>query len=66
VGVGRGATTLPCKKIIVEKPPRNSAFLMEEGCGGDQGPSWAVEPGGGGRERERWENNIRMNLKEKE
>jgi hypothetical protein len=25
VGVGRGATTLPCKKKIVEKPPRNSA-----------------------------------------
>jgi hypothetical protein len=32
-------TTLPCKKKIVEKPPRNSAGL----CGGGQGLSWAVE-----------------------
>jgi hypothetical protein len=35
-----GLTTLPCKKKIVEKPPRNSARF----CGGDQGLSWAVEP----------------------
>jgi hypothetical protein len=33
-----GLTNLPCKKKIVEKPPRNSA----EFCGGGQG--WAVEP----------------------
>jgi hypothetical protein len=33
-------TTLPCKKKIVEKPPRNSAGF----CGGGQGLSWAVEP----------------------
>jgi hypothetical protein len=39
MGVGRGATTLPCKKKIVEKPPRNSAGF----CGGGQGLSWAVE-----------------------
>jgi hypothetical protein len=31
---------LPCKKKIVEKPPRNSARF----CGGGQGLSWAVEP----------------------
>jgi hypothetical protein len=35
-----GLTTLPCKKKIVEKPPRNSVGF----CGGDQGLSWAVEP----------------------
>jgi hypothetical protein len=35
-----GLTTLPCKKKIVEKPPRNSAGF----CGGGQGLSWAVEP----------------------
>jgi hypothetical protein len=35
-----GLTTLPCKKKIVEKPPRNSAGL----CGGVKGLSWAVEP----------------------
>jgi hypothetical protein len=40
MGVGRGATTLPCKKKIVKKPPRNAAGF----CGGDQGLSWAVEP----------------------
>jgi hypothetical protein len=43
-----GQTTLPCKKKIVEKPPRNSAGF----CGGGQGLSWAVEQrkeeGGGG------------------
>jgi hypothetical protein len=33
-------TTLPCKKKVVEKPPRNSAGF----CGGCQGLSWAVEP----------------------
>jgi hypothetical protein len=38
--LGVGLTTLPCKKKIVEKPPRNSAGF----CGGDQGLSWAVEP----------------------
>jgi hypothetical protein len=37
--LGVGLTTLPCKKKIVEKPPRNSAGF----CGG-QGLSWAVEP----------------------
>jgi hypothetical protein len=35
-----GLTTLPCKKKIVEKLPRNSARF----CGGGQGLSWAVEP----------------------
>jgi hypothetical protein len=35
-----GLTTLPCKKKIVEKPPRNSAGF----CGGGQDLSWAVEP----------------------
>jgi hypothetical protein len=35
-----GLTTLPCKKKIVEKPPKNSAGF----CGGSQGLSWAVEP----------------------
>jgi hypothetical protein len=35
-----GLTTLPCKKKIVEKTPRNSAGF----CGGGQGLSWAVEP----------------------
>jgi hypothetical protein len=35
-----GITTLPCKKKIVEKPPRNSAGF----CGGGQGLTWAVEP----------------------
>jgi hypothetical protein len=38
MGVGRA--TLPCKKKIVEKPPRNSAGF----CGGGQGLSWDVEP----------------------
>jgi hypothetical protein len=33
-------TTLPCKKKIVEKLPRNSDGF----CGGGQGLSWAVEP----------------------
>jgi hypothetical protein len=35
-----GLTTLPCKKKIVEKTPRNSAGF----CRGGQGLSWAVEP----------------------
>jgi hypothetical protein len=35
-----GLTTLPCKKKIVEKPPKNSVGF----CGGGQGLSWAVEP----------------------
>jgi hypothetical protein len=35
-----GLTTLPCKKKICEKPPRNSAGF----CGGGQGLRWAVEP----------------------
>jgi hypothetical protein len=35
-----GLTTLPCKKKIVEKPPRNSVGF----CGGGQGLSWAVKP----------------------
>jgi hypothetical protein len=38
--VGRGAKTLPFKKKIFEKPPRNSAGF----CGEGQGRSWAVEP----------------------
>jgi hypothetical protein len=38
--LGVRLTTLPCKKKIVEKPPRNSAGF----CGGGQGLSWAVEP----------------------
>jgi hypothetical protein len=40
MGVGRGLTTLPPKKKIVEKPPRNSVGF----CGGGQVLSWAVEP----------------------
>jgi hypothetical protein len=45
-----GITTLPCKKKIVEKPPRNSAGF----CGGGQGLSCAVEPRKeGGRRRRR-------------
>jgi hypothetical protein len=39
MGVGRGATTLPCKRENVEKPPRNSVGF----CGGDKGLNWAVE-----------------------
>jgi hypothetical protein len=35
-----GITTLPFKKKIVEKLPRNSAGF----CGEGQGLSWAVEP----------------------
>jgi hypothetical protein len=42
-----GLTTLPCKKKIVEKPPRNSAGI----CGGGQGLSWAVESRKEGRIR---------------
>jgi hypothetical protein len=34
-----GLSTQPCKKKIIEKPPRNSAGF----CVGGQGPSWAVE-----------------------
>jgi hypothetical protein len=39
-GFGVGLTTLPRKKKITEKPPRNSTGF----CGGGQGLSWAVEP----------------------
>jgi hypothetical protein len=46
-----GLTTLPCKKKIVEKPPRNSAGF----CGGGHGLSWAVEP----RKEEEEEERIR-------
>jgi hypothetical protein len=35
-----GLTTLPSKKKIVEKSPRNSARF----CAAGQGLSWAVEP----------------------
>jgi hypothetical protein len=35
-----GLTTVPCKKNIAEKPPKNSAGF----CGGGQDLSWAVEP----------------------
>jgi hypothetical protein len=38
--LGVGLTTIPCKKKIVEKPPRNSAGF----CGGGQGLNWVVEP----------------------
>jgi hypothetical protein len=38
--LGVGLTTLPCKKKIIEKPPRNSARF----CGEGQGLSWAVKP----------------------
>jgi hypothetical protein len=38
--LGVGLTTLPCKKKIVQKPPKNLAGF----CGGGQGLSWAVEP----------------------
>jgi hypothetical protein len=49
-----GSTTLPCKKKIVEKPPRNSAGF----CGGGQGLSWAVEP----RKERRFEVFIAMKI----
>jgi hypothetical protein len=39
LGVRRGDTTLPCKKIV-EKPQRNSAGF----CGVGQGLHWAAEP----------------------
>jgi hypothetical protein len=39
-GGDMGLTTLPCKKKVVEKPPRNSAGF----CGGGHDLSWAVEP----------------------
>jgi hypothetical protein len=42
-----GLTTLPCKKKIVEKPPKNSAEFR----GGGQGLRWAVEPRKGKRRR---------------
>jgi hypothetical protein len=45
--LGVGLITLPVKKKIVEKPPRNSAGF----CGGGQGLSWAVEPR---KERKNW------------
>jgi hypothetical protein len=45
-----GLTTLPCKKKIVEKPPRNSAGF----CGGGQGLSWAVEPRKEGKKERRY------------
>jgi hypothetical protein len=48
-----GLTTLPCKKKIGEKPPRNSAGF----CGGDQGLSWAVEPR---KEERRRRRNIKL------
>jgi hypothetical protein len=35
-----GLPTLPCKKKIVAKSPRNSDGF----CGGGQDLSWAVEP----------------------
>jgi hypothetical protein len=46
-----GLPTLPCKKKIVEKPPRNSVGF----CGGGQGLSWAVEPRKEGRKERRKE-----------
>jgi hypothetical protein len=49
-----GLTTLPCKKKIVEKSPKNSAGF----CGGDQGLSWAVEP----RKEERRRRRRRLRL----
>jgi hypothetical protein len=49
LGVG---LTQPCKKKIVEKPPRNSAGF----CGGGQGLSWAVEP----RKEEEENNNMAL------
>jgi hypothetical protein len=49
MGVWCGVTTLPSKKKIVEKPPRNSAGF----CGGGQGLSWAVEPRKERRKKER-------------
>jgi hypothetical protein len=38
--LGVGLITVPCKKKIVEKSPRNSAGFY----GGVQGLSWSVEP----------------------
>jgi hypothetical protein len=47
-----GLATLPCKKKIVEKPPRNSSGF----CGGGQGLSGAVEP----RKEEEERSNMRV------
>jgi hypothetical protein len=52
MGVGRGAT-LPCKKKMVGKPPRNSAGF----CAGGQGLSWTVEPRKEERRRRRRRSN---------
>jgi hypothetical protein len=38
--LGVGLRILPCKKKIVENPPRNSAGF----CGRGQGLNWAVKP----------------------
>jgi hypothetical protein len=46
-----GLTTLPCKKKIVKKLPRNLVGF----CGRGQGLSWAVEPR---KEEEEEEENI--------
>jgi hypothetical protein len=46
-----GLTTLPYKKKIVEKSPRNSARF----CGRGQGLSWAVEPRKEGRKERKKE-----------
>jgi hypothetical protein len=45
--------TLPCKKKIIEKPPRNSAGY----CGGGQSLSWAVQPRKEEEEEEEEEDN---------
>jgi hypothetical protein len=46
-----GLTIIPCKKKIVEKPPRNSAGF----CGGGHGLSCAVEPRKEGRKERKTE-----------
>jgi hypothetical protein len=48
--LGVGLTTLPCKKKIVQKPPRNSA----EFCGGGQGLSWLWSQGKKKKKKKMW------------
>jgi hypothetical protein len=62
MGVGRGATTLPCKRKIVEKPPRNLAGF----CGEGQGLSWAVEPRKEERDMRVWSGFIWLSIRTSE
>jgi hypothetical protein len=51
--LGVGLTTLPCKKEIVEKPPRNSAIFNGRRLRRRPRPKLGCGAGGGGREREK-------------